>query len=199
MGILTSLRAVDQTAIRLVEESLAFFREVGDDFYTARALLWDGLFSRLRGDHKLASEYYQQSLALQRAIGDSADMPHTVAELGLVMFVKRNLDEAERYRRDAYLMAKAEQAWEASWIGIELGGVFALGKQGNIQEARSLVEEGSTTMSETIMPLVARLPQALALNALSLIECMNGDYAKARTLGEEASTLAAGDPWEPMY
>jgi predicted ATPase/DNA-binding CsgD family transcriptional regulator len=199
MAFLASLTAVDQTAIHLVEESLACFREVGDDFHIAKALASAGMFYRLRGEHKLAFEYLQQSLELQRAMGNSVDMAHTVAELGSTMLVMGNLDEAEQHRRDAYVMAKEERAWVAPSHSVDIGCIFALGKRGNIQEARSLVKEGLITLHETVWPQVARVPQAMALNALSLIDCMSGDYATARTLGEEARSLASGDAWEPMY
>jgi tetratricopeptide (TPR) repeat protein len=157
------------------------------------------MLHRLRGEYKMASEYGQQSLDLRQATGDRVGMPLSIVELGMAMFVKGNLEEAERYRREAYLLAKEERAWMVTWLGIELGGLFALGKQGNIQEARSLVEEGLTTAHELTMSHLPRLHRIMALNFLSLIECMNDDYAKARTLGEEARRLASGDPWEPMY
>ena len=199
MGLLDSLSKLDQTSLRLLEESAVCFQEVGDSYHVANALYWAGILYRLRGEHTPASAYSQQSLDLRRTIGDHWGMAFSVVELGMALFVRGNLDEAERCLREAYLMAKNERASIGAWLGIDLGGIYALGKQGNIQEARALVEVGLSTAPEVTMTHIPRLHRALALNFLSLIECMNDNYAKARTLGEEAQGVAFGDPWEPMY
>jgi tetratricopeptide (TPR) repeat protein len=81
----------------LLEESLVYCREAGDDTWTAIVLNQLGEVARSRGDHEAGRSFYEKSLAIKRAQGDKRGIATTLANLGYLAIAEGDYQGAAAF------------------------------------------------------------------------------------------------------
>jgi len=94
---------------RLLDEALQIFREVGDDWGTARVLLADGQIALDEGKRESGRRTLEQSLGLWQRVGDAWFTAHTLNVLGDVARAEAMYDRAfDLYSRSLALLRQQE-------------------------------------------------------------------------------------------
>jgi predicted ATPase/DNA-binding CsgD family transcriptional regulator len=173
-------------------ESLALYRQAGDERGVANALCGLALAARTKGDYPTAQSTFEEALGIFRRLGDRQGVARTLGRLGLVVWY------AGDYERFHVLVEESLAAFreleDVEGIGLchlHLG-LIAL-SQGDPAKAQPLLEECLVICRglgdlRTIAKAVCFLGDAAS--ALS-------DHAAARTLHEESLSLSIelGDRW----
>ena len=181
-------------ARRFGEESLALFRDLGDQRGMAAALGSLGLLARFRNNYAQARALYEQSLAILRELDDRWHIAQTLSH-----FVRTFFDDVEPDYTTAFSLCE-----ESLVIFRELGdrqgvatvqvsqGLLAY-RQGDYPAAQALINKCLPFFLEIEdRHLISR-----ALLISGLIAQAQGHFAEARTFSQEALPLlqALGDRW----
>jgi predicted ATPase/class 3 adenylate cyclase len=138
LGILLDVQGDLEAALRLLERSLAIFREVGDRDRQAGALNSLGITHDRLGHRGLARALFEDSIAIAREIGDDSRLAESLANLGQVERQAGNLDRAAQVLREALALDQNRgDAWAVILDQHELA-VVSL-RAGRIQEASEMV------------------------------------------------------------
>jgi predicted ATPase/class 3 adenylate cyclase len=160
--------------------------------FRAKALNAAGYLALSRGDHRTARSLLEDSLMIQRQLGQQAGVAIALSNLGAVAIQQGDhaaarslLEEALTIRRQ--LGDKVDIAVSLN----ELGGAAV--QQNDYTAARSLLEESLTIRRQ----LGDKAGIAVSLNNLGMVAIQQGDYAVARSLLEESLLLCreVGDRW----
>jgi predicted ATPase/DNA-binding CsgD family transcriptional regulator len=184
-SVLASLQGDYDEAIRLGEDALAAWRQIGDQWGIARSLLCLATVARYRDDYAAAESLGYESLAAFRAIDDRWGAGHVLAHLGMVAWIQgdhatktAHYDEALVHLRDV-----GDQSGTFEVL-LELGKGTC--DAGDLTHATALFEEClalSTTMGDDA-------GRGAALAQLGVVARLRGDYARATKLLKEATALA---------
>ncbi len=178
-------------ARRLLQESLALWRELGDTWGIALALSNLGLVIQNQGDDGLAEALYTESLALRQQRGDTAGIALSLDNLGNLAYMQGNLARAKTLHEESLTLKR-----EVGDVGGAMASLMNLwlvtAAQGNAQSkiarVRVLIEENLTLINECgntadIVNFVEELAEVVA---------KEGQPAKAaRLLGTAAARRAA--------
>ena len=160
--------------------------------YRAKALNAAGYLALSRGGFAAARSLLEESLAIQRQLGDKAEIAISLSNLGTAAIHQGDtvmahslLEEGLAIRRE--LGDKVDIAGSLDDLGA------ATLEQGDIVMARSLLEEGLAIRRG----LGDKAGIAASLNNVSMVAIQQGDYAAARSLLEESLRLCqeVGDRW----
>jgi predicted ATPase/transcriptional regulator with XRE-family HTH domain len=127
-------------------ESLALFKEIGDQLGTAMAVGGLGLVAWGRGGARLteAKRFFEESLAICRAIGHQSHIQIRLSLLGHVSNSLGSYQEAHSYFQEAWDLAnQLDKKAELWWIMAGLGETAL--SLGNLQEARHYLLEALKT------------------------------------------------------
>ena len=158
----------------------------------AKALNAAGYLALSRGGFATARALLEESLAIQRQLGDRASIAASLSNLGTVAvregdMVKAGslLDEGLAIRRE--LGDKAAIAGALDDLGT------AMIERGETTAAHALLDEGLAIRRE----LGDKAGIAASLNNVGMVAIQRGDYATARSLLEESVLLCqeVGDKW----
>jgi tetratricopeptide (TPR) repeat protein len=183
---------------RLLEQSLAIYRTLGDDFMTALALgsLADSATRAHAYDE--AQRWREESLALRRALGDKRGIAASLVGLGDIAARQGQAEEAERLTREGFDIFRELGSRYFVAIGLTLLG-WRLLRRGKFAEACSLMEESVALLHELGLrrsgyALVSNVGQAWANLHL-------GRYEEAGTQAQRCLTLAreADHKWAVGY
>lgn len=83
LGYVASSTGDYAQAVALMKQSLAIYGALDNAFYTGRVMSDIGLFYGVMGQHGPSTAYLEQSLAIQRAIGDEGGAMQTILRNGL--------------------------------------------------------------------------------------------------------------------
>lgn len=170
----------------------------GSDPSRARAgALWGvGLLATLVGDHERAGASLDESLAMARAIGDSACEGRCLVALGLLALFRDDVPAACALLRDGASTARrCGDLWcMADGLGT-LGSVLPL--QGALDEARAVGTEALAIARHE----GDRQGIRMALFGLALAAVRKGDLDAAASEALEGVSIcrAIGDPWFVSY
>ena len=107
VGLLANYLGDARRAASWLEESLAQYRDMGDDWGIAFTLALLGIVAEDTGDYDLAIERFQASCALSRAMNDQPNVAHALLHLGIVNWGRGALLDAESYLQEALLLQRA--------------------------------------------------------------------------------------------
>ena len=114
LGVLVDQRGEPERAARLVEQSLAVFREQGDRERVGAALNSLGSIKRALGDLDSARALLEEGLAIRRGLGDEAGAASSLGNLGVLAFERGDLDDAEsRFLEELELDRMLGNEWGA--------------------------------------------------------------------------------------
>ncbi len=168
------------------EESLALYRQLGDQPGIASALELMGGVAWARNDFAKARALHKESEALFRKMGDteSAIGPHYVQ--GIMMSLQGDYARGRALLEETLAMSRevgskrgiAQTLWRLAWV------IFL--SQGDIVTARSLIEEGLTLFQEW----GDRGGIRSTLDLSGEVAFHEGDVDTARALAEESLALS---------
>ena len=124
------------------EESVAIYRELGTEGRWSLALVLQGLgmVADIRHDEPAAHEFYAESLALRRELGDPWGQAQSLDSLGARQLADGDLDAAHTSYVEALEIAR--QTGDRRLIATELSGLASLAAtQGNVSRAVTLYAE----------------------------------------------------------
>jgi predicted ATPase/DNA-binding CsgD family transcriptional regulator len=195
-GVLAALQGDYDQAIRLSEDALSGWNQLGDHQGIARTLLSLASVARYRDDYDAAESLGQESLAAFRAINDRWGVGHVLAHLGMVTWVQGNHAMGTTYFEEALANLRA--------IGDE-SGIFEvlleMGKgvcdEGDLARAITLFEE-CLALSATLGDGAGR---GAALTELGVVALLQSNYDRATDLFTQATELAEenGDRRQVAY
>jgi tetratricopeptide (TPR) repeat protein len=171
---------------RLLEQSLALYRALGDRWGMARLvgylslLAWDG------GNYGEAQQLAEESLALRRALGDQLGMAAALYLLGTIASAQGQLEEAERSLREAIAIHQEIGDRGAGSVEVltSLGWILRL--RGKYAEAHALCREALALCEDTGQQrLLGRI-----LADLGAAKLHQGQYEAARTQAQKSLTPA---------
>ena len=175
------------TAMMYFEESLRSFRKLEDQFYSALTLGGMAHVIWMMGDVDTAIEYEQEQLVIQQEVGDRINGILTLACLSNHLSGIGDLTTTEQYLNQAAVQSKGTHRYpfveaQQSIIAF-LNGDFEAIKLTSIDAL-----EKTTHMQKSLMLVV-----------LSLLECIDGNYDRARQLSEEALQIAPKHKFFPNW
>jgi tetratricopeptide (TPR) repeat protein len=160
--------------------------------FRAKALNAAGYLALSRGDHRAARSLLEESLTIQRQLGDQAGIAISLSNLGAAANQQGDHAVARSFLEES--LAIRRQLGDRVNLAVslnDLGG--AVIQQGDYATARSFLEESLTIRRQ----LGDKAGIAVSLNNLGMVAIKLGDYAGARPLLEESVLLCreVGDKW----
>ncbi len=160
--------------------------------FRAKALNAAGYLALSRGDYPTARSLLEESLAIQRQLGEQAGIAISLSNLGAAAIQRGDHAVARSLHEES--LAIRRQLGDKVDIAVslnDLGG--AVIQQGDYAMARSLLEESLTIRRQ----LGDKAGIAVSLNNLGMVAIQQGDHAIARSLLEESLLLCreVGDKW----
>ncbi|MEO8739917.1 MAG: tetratricopeptide repeat protein [Casimicrobiaceae bacterium] len=155
-----------------------------DRHVRCKALNAAGGLARGQGDYAAASALFNESLAMERELGDLSGVALTLNRMGLLAFDRGD------YRSSAELHEQSLAIWrEIEDMRGVAGSLNNLGMvasaQGNYATARALYEESLTIKQG----LGDRQNVAISLNSLGNIACHQSDFQAARVMYEKSLSI----------
>jgi predicted ATPase/DNA-binding CsgD family transcriptional regulator len=191
-GLLAHYQGDYANAEALCSESLALYRQAGDERGVASALTGLALAARTTGDYPRAQSTFEEALEIFRRLGDRQGVARTLDRLGLAVWFA---GDHERFRvLVEESLATFRELEDIEGVGLCLLhlGMVAL-SQDDPASARPLIEESLTICRG----LGDR--RTIAKGAYFLGDAASGvrDHTAARTLYEESLSLSVelGDRW----
>jgi tetratricopeptide (TPR) repeat protein len=171
-------------AIERCEQSLALYKELGDDRGIATCFQHLGSLTLHQGDYAQAQALLDASLALRRALGDRWGIALCLANLGALAGRQGNSTQAELCYEESLALLRA--LGDKERIAVMLDNLGAVARdRGDYDRARKLYGEGLTLLRE----LNNKWNIPTCLNNLGGIALDQRDYAGARALYAESLPL----------
>jgi predicted ATPase len=175
----------DFTAARaLFEESLALWRELGDQQGIATSLNDLGWVVLCQGDYAVARSLSQEGLALWRELGDQQGIATSLHNLGRVAHCQGDYAMACALHQES--LALRQELEDKRGIAFSLTHLgWAMHKQGDYRGATALLEEALALFQEV------RVKQLFAIASAILAEVAHdqGEDGRAAVLIEQSVTL----------
>lgn len=185
-----------ETAIRLLDAGLSFFREHGDTRDAAFSLLKLGTTAHFRGDHARATALLRESLSLYEAMGDKPGVANALDYLAYTAMSYPDAgDPGDLFEQSLSLSRQIEEPeyMASALFGLAYLAFFA----GDIQRARSLIGESlALYRSLGLTGGVAMTVEGFA--ALSVVEG-NKERAARLFAAADVAREAINAPRPPSY
>jgi ATP/maltotriose-dependent transcriptional regulator MalT len=180
----------------LSEQSLAYYRELGDKGGMAMAINTLGWTAYNLSDYAQAKLLADESLTLFRETGLKFKFADALNLLGVIAYTQGNYDQAVEFYEECLKWSREIGDKPPAAHALSLWG-YAEWLQGNLEEAAALTEEGLRLAREV------RLDWNVAdgLNQLGDIARAEGKYDKAAKLYEECFLIyeRLGNPSQRSY
>lgn len=196
MGLSYSYMQNSHQAIQQFEASMPYFEAVGNQYHLSSAYGYVAMSYRLIGNYEKVLEYNEIHLKIALATGDIDGQITANTEFSNTLFILGNLEEGERYRKEAIELADCfGKAWHIIWLKWELATYYVFGKQGNIQEAKRIINE------DTIINKSIHLKGGWETPAFpnSLFASLEGNYEEAQLLVEKLHNTRSQQPMFAIY
>ena len=183
-GRLASVQA-DQDAQRAYQqESLAIWRELGDDVQVASCLGDLGSVAHIRGEYPAAQSMYAEALELAGRAGDAQQMGQALSGLGRLALHQGDLDKATRYYAES--LARFRDTGDLRRATLILGNLGVVATHtGDLALAEQLLAEHL----DNARRLGDRKLTGGALTNLGLVAYQAGDLDRAAGLQQRALEL----------
>jgi non-specific serine/threonine protein kinase len=174
VGTLALLQGDYAAARRLLEESQALSRNLGDPPGIAASLSNLGTVASRQGDHEAARGLLEESLRIQREIGDRRGITATLYALGGNAVYQGDFDGARVFQVECLRIQR--EFGDRRGIAASLNGLAVLALwQRDLDAASSLLEESLSIRRE----VGDRRGIAMSLNNLGMLAWLRGDLAEA--------------------
>jgi predicted ATPase/DNA-binding SARP family transcriptional activator len=181
-------------SISCAEESLALFRQLGDEDGVGRALTTLGIAALGSGEPRRAKACHQESLALARKLGRSQKEGASLANLGDVAIVEGDLGRARTLFSGSLACCREAGDTQGSAIAVMCLGIVAL-REDEPAEARAHFAEGLALFVE--LGFTERIASCLA--GLAAVSARDDAEEAGRLLGAAHALLEAigarADAW----
>jgi predicted ATPase/class 3 adenylate cyclase len=184
LGVLLDQRGEPARASKLVERSLAVFRERGEQQRVARALNSLGSIRRGLGDLEAARSVLEESIGVRRALGDEAGTAGALSNLGIVAFEQGDLDGAEARFTETLALDRAH--------GNEWGAAIALDNLAAVALERGDYDRAGELIRDTLVSARRLADQeliAFGLEKTAVLAAAEGNAARAGRLAGAADAL----------
>ena len=169
----------------LREESLAIFRQIGDQRGIAATLMNLGLVAGEQGDYKAARALHTECLAIQRQLENRQGIALALNNLGIITFDQGDYEETQALFEES--LALQQQMENQGGIAL------ALMNLGNVAYCRGEYAEAQALHGKSLA-LCRQLGDlrgiALSLNVLGDAVIRQGDYDAGRACCEESLLLS---------
>lgn len=191
-GLLTWAQGDAAPARALLEESVALFKQFGDEYGYAWALNHLGQVARLQGDQALAMNCFTESQALFRRLGKPWNTAWAVANLGEAMLTAGETDRAAQLHQES--LALFQQT------GDQRGNAWALYHLGQVAQAQKKYTEAAAFFIQSLDRFRAIGSQggtAWAFHYLACVRVAQHQTETALSLFLDSLRLhrAVGDKW----
>jgi predicted ATPase/DNA-binding SARP family transcriptional activator len=190
-GQLAAVQADQDGQRAYQEESLAIWRELGDEARIVSCLGDLGAVAHVRGEYREARSMYTEALELAQRAGDTRQTARALSGLGRLALHQGDLDQATAYYTES--MTRFREAGDLRLATLILGnlGVVAT-NQGDLDLARDRLEEHLRNARR----LGDRKLTGGALTNLGLVAYHAADLDEAARLHQQALEMAEliGDP-----
>ncbi len=181
LGALTTAQGDFAAAELFLDQSLALYQEVGDEWGVAASFNAKGIGARDRGDYSSAQIYLERSLECWRVLTDRLAVARCLHNLANVVKVVGD------YARAKWALREATEIFEE--LGDHNGAAWSVSQQGDIAR-----EEGDVAAARAFYQRALsffreagdRRGSARALTDLGAIDCEQGDYSSAQAAYREA-------------
>jgi tetratricopeptide (TPR) repeat protein len=183
-GILAWRQGDYGRAKMLFEESLALYRELGNNRGIAESLRGLGFVARDQRDYEGAVELFEESLALSRKVEDKWGIAWPLNDLGVVALSQGDYGRAvELCKESLFLFREIGDGWGMA-VSLNILGIVAQ-RQGEHDRATLLCEESLGLFRE----LEDKKGIADSLRLLGFVAMDQGDFGRSAALIEESLAL----------
>ena len=185
LGFLTTAQGDFERAVEPLEESVALYRDLGDDVGTAHALTSLGYTTDFRGDPQRAQTFNEEALTLSRRMGDSWSVGFALNAVARAAYGLGDRAKAEALWEESLALAHSTgDAWSISWALRDLGWLALV--EGDFERASGIYEE----TLEIDRKLREKNGEAMSLVNRAWAVLHRGDHGRARALFGEALELS---------
>ncbi len=170
---------VDDVAI--TKENLALRRVLGDEFYTAHALVGVGAAYFYGGQLERGLDYLRESVVLRRMLGENYGLCVSLWGIALGLLYNGSLTEAESYL-DQTVALQNQIGKGPIYVGSMCYKAALAFWRGDFETANRMVQAGLDFARD--QDYIGS--KSTSLSVLSLVASMGGDYAVGRELCEQA-------------
>jgi predicted ATPase/DNA-binding SARP family transcriptional activator len=168
----------------LFEESIAIYRELGDDTYAAEVMGNLGVIQQDLGNYTAAWAYYEECLSIRRRLKQRRGVALMLLNLGSMALTQGEFTRARYLVEESLLIYKAmgdvaKIAWGLNFLGSVMVGM------GDLLQAQALHEESFAHLKE----VGDKNGIAWTRNYQGLIASRQEDHTLAQALHEEALAL----------
>ena len=183
-GALAEAQGHDRAARERFEESLASFRELGDQRGIAAALLRGGWLAHWQGDYRTARECFEGMLAIFRELGDREGIGTALHDLGWVARWQGDWDAARALLEEG--LGIHREVGDTYHIGWSLNGLGELSiEQEDYRDAQERFEESLATFRQ----IGDRMGICSVLERLAVVAAAQGQSRRAAYLFAAAMGL----------
>jgi tetratricopeptide (TPR) repeat protein len=180
-------------SIAFYEESLAYYRDIGEPFHLAYVLRNRAGTSGNMGDVETFFRLTEESLKLQREIGDRIGEALTLGNLGFGSLAVARYEQAEHYGEQALAIY---QELGNRLVGAQGFIILAIAIPGMLKSQLDL--ERFKTLAQQALALASDYQDVgnigRALLTLGFVDAIEEKYAGARQLAEEGQNKTPNDP-----
>jgi predicted ATPase/class 3 adenylate cyclase/Tfp pilus assembly protein PilF len=174
---LLALRQSDSNAGKLLQESLALFRELGDKWGVPYSLHHLAHVAERQGDYERSAALFEESLALFRDVGNRWGIGWSLHCMGDVTLSRGDYGRAKALLEESLpLCREVGNTFTLAYLLHNLGRVAE--KQGDYERATALFEEGLVTARQVGNKY--HIPNLQC--SLASVSLRRGDYERAVTL-----------------
>ncbi|GAB5490510.1 MAG: hypothetical protein Phog2KO_07250 [Phototrophicaceae bacterium] len=196
MGLSYSYIQETHESNRYFEASMPYFEAVGNHYHWSAAYGYVAMNYRFIGDYKKGIEYNEIHLKMSLASGDIDGQIVANTEFSNTLFILGDLVEGAHYRQEAIALAERfGKRWHIIWLKWELATYYILGKQGDLKEAKRIVNE-DTMISKGIHVKGGWESPAFPN---SLFASLEGNYEEAYQLIEKLHQTRSHAAWYAIY
>jgi tetratricopeptide (TPR) repeat protein len=180
-------------SIAFFDESLAYYRDIGEPFHVAYVLRNRAGVSGIMGDVETFFRLSEDSLKLQQEIGDRIGEALTLGSLGFGSLAVARYEQAEHYGEQAlaiYQELGNRLVGAQGFIVLAIAIPGMLKPQPDLERFRTLAQQALALASD--YQDVGNIGRALLV--LGYVDAIKGEYASARQLAEEGQNKTPSDP-----
>jgi tetratricopeptide (TPR) repeat protein len=179
--------------VRDFEESMAIFRELGDEGGIARSMMSLGNFHRRLGDFDQAEELFRGSLEMYRRLGDSLNEGGALLNLGDLYTARGDAALARATFQEVVTLARGS--------GNQIGLAYALGYLGSTAYMEGELDEAERHFKESLEIFRALgggdTSQGWMVGGLGAVERERGNLGLARARFAESLVLFRDRQYRP--
>lgn len=179
-------------AIPILEEAIALFQTLDEDFYRAESLHWLGVCHRFLGQVEEARAYARQIRELSRRTGNKFAFARILGSRAIYEVFEDNNPQARNNLQEA-IAIRDELGYQAgiaiSLVGLGLDAFF----EGDFSRAEMFVKDSLTRATDSN----SQFPKAMALSTLGWLSVVEEAYNEAWRLCQESQSISP-NPNVPM-